>query len=71
MTLTSFLAALHEHHDILAEQIEFLERGNQIRMHGEAPEVSTAKFLATLRKLIAGLDELIPECEAMRVEPAS
>ncbi len=38
MTLTSFLAALHEHHDILAEQIEFLERGNQIRMHGEAPE---------------------------------
>jgi len=71
MALTGFIAALNEHRDSLADQIAFLEAGNQIHMHGEAPEVSTAKFLATLRKLIAAVDELIPECEAMRVEPAS
>lgn len=70
MALTGFIAALHEHRDSLADQIAFLEAGNQVRMHGEEPEASTAKFLATLQRLIAGLDELIPECEAMRVEHA-
>jgi len=69
MDLQRFVADLHDHHNLLVEEIEFLEKGNQIRMIGEAPEVSTARFLATLRKHKADLDELISQCETMRVGP--
>jgi len=69
MDLQRFVADLHEHRDSLADQIAFLEAGNQIHVLGEEPEVSTAKFLASLRKHMADLDHLIPECEAMRRGP--
>jgi hypothetical protein len=69
MDLQRFVDDLHEHRDSLADQIAFLEAGNQIHVLGEEPEVSTANFLASLRKHMADLDHLIPECEAMRIGP--
>ncbi len=69
MDFQRFVADLHDHHNILVEEIEFLERGNEIRMLGEDPEVSTARFLTTLRKHKADLDELISQCDSMRVGP--
>ncbi len=44
MDLQRFVTDLHEHRDSLADQIAFLEAGNQIHVLGEEPEVSTAKF---------------------------
>jgi len=49
MQLRNFAAALHEHCDMLVDQMEFIERGNQVIAFGEEAEASTAKFLATLR----------------------
>ncbi len=60
------ISDFREHREMLVEQIKYLEAGNQIRRIGEAPEVSTAKFLAALKKHKASFDELIPQCEAMR-----
>jgi len=71
MQLRTFAAALHEHHDMLVDQIEFIERGNQVIAFGEEAEASTAKFLATLRKHRTDLDDLISHCEAMRLVPAA
>ncbi len=69
MDLQRFVTDLHEHRDSLADQIAFLEAGNQIHVLGEEAEVSTAKFLASPREHMADLDRLIPECEAMRIGP--
>lgn len=45
MDLQRFVDDLHEHRDSLADQIAFLEAGNQIHVLGEEPSVSTAKSL--------------------------
>ena len=71
MQLRNFTAALHEHRDLLVDQIEFVERGNQVIAFGEEPEASTAKFLATLQKHKADIEDFIAHCEAMRVVPAA
>ncbi len=69
MEYEKMISDFREHREMLVEQIEYLEAGNQIRRIGEEPEVSTAKFLTSLRKHMADLDHLIPECEAMRRGP--
>ncbi len=69
MDLQRFVTDLHEHRDSLADQIAFLEAGNQIHVLGEEAEVSTAKFPASLREHMADLGRLIPGCEAMRIGP--
>ena len=71
MQLRNFIAALHEHLDLLVDQIEFVERGNQVIAVGEESDASTAKFLATLQKHKAEIEDLIAHCEAMRLVPAA
>jgi len=71
MQLRDFIAALQEHRDVLVDQIELIEGGNQVIALGEEADASTAKFLATLQKHRADLDDLIAHCEAMRAVPAA
>jgi len=65
MTLTSFLAALHEHHDILAEQIEFWKGAisfactARLRSNFDCPKRSrmTRKGRLWVKRPLSGLGE--------------